>query len=1188
MQLQKPSLLMPLPQKERPSAAISEIQLTENNFQEYANQVSKLPLSAIPLIYPSLLNEIKALNLKPLNVSSRVYKDFTNIMNLLTNYPELNTQDFINLNYLLVFYLEFKQIKDLADKFKDIINELEELWGSPGLKLTRHNNIITPKKGRQRVTRMDFLFKVNNFSESPPIIKRVIMFLCGNPDYSSEFKSKILRKLTYDLTIFNPINEKDRFVEILMAKDLQFLDEVLWNCKNDAFLRFYEYSAASDLVIQKFYTFLDKKKLISQVNLSEDRAELELNSLILEFCFKNRLRTIIDFITDKKQHVLLLPSLLVQSFSSGIYEHLKRHLKNKRVLSTLANFNVIIEIFKLTSNYHTFLDFLCFLYAMKDVDFSPDVQKFLYEQFKKFLSDTRQISQVIYHMNPLMIFVALSQFFYRLSKKCDNFHYAFVNFASMMMKKCKDFIENYSDFDHLQTLVSNAYSPLDKSVLDMIFEDTDFFFSFFEEKRLSTIVRHNLDNSILYDFNLFEKSSIFKTLTENVDIAYCPEKTKNITASDVLNFELKEQNLGDFKHMVEEKPKNTLNIFACIPNVLDMNEIYKETVLKNHFYQRKVFFSAISLRILLDFIFFFGLFIYILVFTQNYTNTNYFFQNVNADYLNLNSGNSLTDPDLNTLLQQGLASSYSETVYQELISQRYPRNIGCVKELYSKSHSVEIVDAMMTYCIEFSESVENYITLNARLQILFIIIIVMSGDLFIRKGYQFLVLKLRVITALDVFELLNFVVCFVILLLYRSLESIDIIVKDKNFKDTVNKFQLLLNVMSIFFALFLFLYWMKITQYVKFWKKFGFIIKTIELMVQATSIFMFVYFIQIAAFCSVLYVIYSNNSNFSTFMAGLRNLFGFSLGQFTFVDDTSVLFDVLISLIIIVFLVISNIVMLNLLIAILSNVFNKLVSRIDLEISYNYYLLHKEYFFDEKYGNLTFFPRTFNFFLLPVHLLALGLAKPRLTLFFVDFYFTIFFIYTLLFYLICNILLVPLTWLKFLWLMIMNRYYDLCEHKKVPLSVRLFHMFAWFFGGIFYLIGVIFIVDVPIFVKSAYNEIVMPQKPMIQFQRLMQKFICNYMEKELDKQEEYLPEERVEKVKHKAFKANLQSKLQKSGSNQIEARNKKPTKMMLDQQRKNQKRLERICGGIEFDEAVKIFNFQEELEDEKSSTRVRK
>ena len=224
MQLQKPSLLMPLPQKERPSAAISEIQLTENNLQEYANQVPKQPLSAIPLNYASILEEIKALNLKPLNSSSRIHKDFTNIMNSLKNYHELNTQDFINLNYLLIFYLEFKQFKDLAEKFKEIIDELEERWGSPGIKLTRHNpSAILLKKGRRKTLRMDFLFKVNNYSESFPIIKRVIMFLCGNPDYSPEFKSKTLRKLTYDLRIFNPINDKDRFVEILMEKNLQFL-----------------------------------------------------------------------------------------------------------------------------------------------------------------------------------------------------------------------------------------------------------------------------------------------------------------------------------------------------------------------------------------------------------------------------------------------------------------------------------------------------------------------------------------------------------------------------------------------------------------------------------------------------------------------------------------------------------------------------------------------------------------------------------------------------------------------------------------------------------------------------------------------------------------------------------------------------------------------------------------------------
>ena len=163
MQLQKPSLFLPLPQKERPSAVVSEIQLTENNLQEYAVQVPKQPLSSIPPIYSSILEEIKALNLKPLNVSSSIHKDFTKILNSLKNWHELNTQDFINLNYLLIFYLEFKQFKDLADRFKEIIDELEERWGSPGIKLTRHSAhplTIIPKKNRRRITRMDFLFKV--------------------------------------------------------------------------------------------------------------------------------------------------------------------------------------------------------------------------------------------------------------------------------------------------------------------------------------------------------------------------------------------------------------------------------------------------------------------------------------------------------------------------------------------------------------------------------------------------------------------------------------------------------------------------------------------------------------------------------------------------------------------------------------------------------------------------------------------------------------------------------------------------------------------------------------------------------------------------------------------------------------------------------------------------------------------
>ena len=143
-------------------------------------------------------------------------------------------------------------------------------------------------------------------------------------------------------------------------------------------------------------------------------------------------------------------------------------------MKNLAEFNIITEIFKLKNDPNTFFDFLLFIYSLKSIEFKTMTSKFMYLEFRNMFSNEKEITSIIYHMNPLFIFIAFAQIFYQMSKNCDNFHYVFLDFAKKLLDRCKEFIDNYSDFDHLKPLVSNPYAPLNKSALDMIFEDTDF------------------------------------------------------------------------------------------------------------------------------------------------------------------------------------------------------------------------------------------------------------------------------------------------------------------------------------------------------------------------------------------------------------------------------------------------------------------------------------------------------------------------------------------------------------------------------------------------------------------------------------------------------------------------------------------------------------------------------------------
>ena len=68
---------------------------------------------------------------------------------------------------------------------------------------------------------------------------------------------------------------------------------------------------------------------------------------------------------------------------------------------------------------------------------------------------------------------------------------------------------------------------------------------------------------------------------------------------------------------------------------------------------------------------------------------------------------------------------------------------------------------------------------------------------------------------------------------------------------------------------------------------------------------------------------------------------------------------------------------------------------------------------------------------------------------------------------------------------------------------------------------------------------------------------------------------REEKVKHRAFQEDIKKKLNRKKT-LIISNQKKGEKYGGEILHENSKKLEWICGGVQFEEAVKIFNFSED------------
>ena len=1143
---------------------LEEVKTSDNPNEKIENIIPEsFDAPSISSAHLQLIEEIKQECIKELFKNSKIIQDIICIFQGLENFKNIGSDKFINLNYLVLFHLESKQMLNLAEKLKQEIEKFE--FSSQKVPIKQPNNSNAASNVKSSIFQY-----LNRNCGDVNLIKKIILFLSTDKFFSFRFKEKTLSILSYDVKIFNQFQQREKFTEKLLENDVRFFDQVLRNCKNSNLLKYYEYEESIGSVVQNFYDFIDRKKLIDIVIQGAPNEDIIINTKILEFCFKNNLNAIIDYILDTKKHILLMPNTIFLSFQYQNYDHLKKYLKLTKLLMNMTTYNIIIEIFKLKNEQKTFLDFLLFIYALKDQDFKNETWKYIYVESKNMISNSKEITSIIFHMNPLFIFVTFAQIFFRFSKKSDNFHYAFMEMGKKILNKCKEFIDNYSDYDHLQILVSNSYAPLNKSTLDIIFEDSDFFFPFFSEKRISTIVRTNLDNGIIFDFDLMAKSTIFKIFRENIDLPHLAidQNTPDKTFPDGPITKYKIYNI------LTSEDEERINIFQ---SVFYLSKQVEETdhIKKNHFYERKTFFGSITLRVLLDFIAFFALFIYILFFTRNYTNTNYFFVNVDQNYKDFLAGGNYTDAFMESLRELSFNGTFDNKTLSDLKINYQPSDYSCLDYLYNNTnYSAALTVELLSDCETFDRLSQDYHDLNNNLKTLFIILLVISGDIFLRKGYQIFILQLKFFSAMDLFELLNMFACFVILIIFSeyfpNTHNLSQYFLPDNFIRVKNGIGLL----NLFFGFFMFFLWLKIALYVKFWSKFSFIIKTIELMVRATSVFMVVYFINIAAFCSVLYVIYSDYTDFNTFMKGMRNLFGYSLGQFSFPDESSPVFQVLIAVILITFLVISNVVLLNLLVAILTNVFNALTSRIDLENAKNNFMLQKQYFFDVTYGHLIFFPRSFNFLLIPIHGLALAIASPQFTLLIINIYFGIYFLILFSAYITLSFAAIPLAWLKILWLIYANQYFENCDQKMISVATRSVHFIFWFFGGLPYLMIIIIFIDIPRFVKSSWNEIIMPSKPMMHFQKIMQRHIFNILDEfkgNPEKIEKNVKAQAIKKVDEEKLKhENLREKLKKK------IYSKKATlheKKKVEWGGKDVAELERICGGIEYYEAMKIFNF---------------
>ena len=261
---------------------------------------------------------------------------------------------------------------------------------------------------------------------------------------------------------------------------------------------------------------------------------------------------------------------------------------------------------------------------------------------------------------------------------------------------------------------------------------------------------------------------------------------------------------------------------------------------------------------------------------------------------------------------------------------------------------------------------------------------------------------------------------------------------------------------------FLFVMWIKFYVYLKLTKTFGYVIKIIEIMIYELLNFFLIFSVIILAFGVICYdLLDSSHYRFSSFELSIRTLLEITYGQIFFdgFSDNQTLAAVLITL----FSVISMIIMLNLLVAILSNTYATINTRSGLEnanILYQNYLSRKS---NKYYSSLICFPPPLNLIMILFSPFIMFQKSQRLNKFLSLCCYALFFCIYLGLFIGCSLLIsIPACWFKY----ILSIYLNVVHRSRNYKSYLLFIL--WILCGYFYLAYVMLRNDLEVFIRSCF------------------------------------------------------------------------------------------------------------------------
>lgn len=749
----------------------------------------------------------------------------------------------------------------------------------------------------------------------------------------------------------------------------------------------------------------------------------------------------------------------------------------------IKDFNAINKIVEILDDEECFIHGIFLLSKVNARTLSEVHVRLIIDKYWLFLKD--KLMLITYTLNPILVCVQiienlkiLSLFFSNVRIKLKTISEEFLKLASLIS-------DQFSDEIMFRTILLKVFYPSQVPLLKILYSDKKFYSSILKSELISSIVSKIWFCEYNWTFNFLNSSSAFKNLTTHFgnEGDFVNPQAWRFKVSKMVS-EKKSQEKRPKRASLIEKDEEKIDYSMKPIGLMVYNktsqggyvgvadyeinfkqpfEFYKKTRfskdirMTNHILSYFYFEKSPCYKVVLEFLVYMIFFAFIVFNMFELFGLRRFFENSPIELMTLADG-------LLDLQQNGNNAKGTPLFYQIMtnytLNQNYtglPETFYSFKGLDATTIGLKVLPWYKDIIPEYFEKTEKVWNVATTFWALNLYFYAQFLQNVFEMIFYYLKTKKVAITGKFLIDTVLFSINIYFFDYYfGEIDNSRLVIQN----DLIDKFTHLEKVMTFF----IFIMWFKFIIYLKLTKRFGIVVKVIENMSMKLGIFMVVLCIVILAFASVCFYLFDqyNPEQFGTFWITLRTLIQFLFGNVDLDNFHENRLTAGIVLNIYSFLLF--VLLLNLIIAILNSDFFEVSERGSLENANTLYFNYQLRKPDKHYSLISSIVPPLN--VLVLFFMPFLIRKRNSKLNSIG-CMTFYIIYSLAFiplYIITNLaLVIPLCYIRLFFTLIIN----IIIKRKFYLKGALLWL-LWVFASPFYMIGIFFIHDIPLFLKSMY------------------------------------------------------------------------------------------------------------------------